>query len=226
MSVSFSFRHPHTTRGIEIHNLPFDETPTLLLGVNGAGKTTLLRVLARELRPQRGQAPKPGSVVYIPQKFTPIRGFTVLDYAAYVAWLHGQNRSRAGKNARSWVEFVGLTAEINQDCNRLSGGQQAKLQLAAGLNAGARTLLLDEPSASLDPIAKTELQQLYSTIINDGIGLWVSTHQPHEVAPPFTRVVVLDRGQVIFSGGLANFSQQADNNEASPTLSKLAQATR
>lgn len=226
MSLNFSFNHPHSTRGIEVHDLPFDKTPTLLLGVNGAGKTTLLRILAGELTPHTGQAPATGSVVYVPQKFTAIRGFTVLDYATYVAWLHGQNRTSAGKNARGWVEFVGLGAEIDHDCARLSGGQQAKLQLAAGLNAGADTLLLDEPSASLDPIAKAELQRLYSDIINDGTGLWVSTHQPHEVAAPFTRVVVLDHGGVIYTGGLADFSRQADRRDVPPILSELARATR
>lgn len=226
MMASFSYRYPRSERGIEVHDLILNEEPTLLLGINGAGKTTLLRLLSGELRPTNGTVPGTEGIVYVPQKFTPIRGFTTCDYVSYVAWLHGRSRMQAGKDARNWIDFVGLSQEFDQDCRHLSGGQQSKLQLAAGLNAGGRQLLLDEPSTSLDPIAKSELQHLYSKIIADGVGLWVSTHQPHEVAEPFARVVVLNQGRIIFVGNLTEFSNQADRTDVPPILSELARVTR
>lgn len=225
--LSFVYRHSGGSSAVAADDLRVSGEPTLLLGVNGAGKTTLLKVLAGHLRVHGLDLSGLPSVSYVPQFFTPVRGFTVLDHVSYVAWLDGQSRTRATKNARQWVDFVGLGDLADRRCTQLSGGQQAKVQLATALNTGAALLLLDEPSASLDPLAKRELQELYRNIVAAGTGLWVSTHQPHEVADPFTRIVVLHDGTVRFDGSIGEFrrlgSEATDRDD--PAAVALARAT-
>lgn len=132
----------------------FDSRPTLVLGINGAGKTTLLRVLSKQLRPKRIDSLPNGLIVYVPQQFLPIHGFSAREYTSYVAWLNGEQRRKAESNAEMWLDFVGLSEQSGRNCQKLSGGQQSRLQLATALNSGAEVLLMDEPSAALDPIAK------------------------------------------------------------------------
>ncbi|KAB3522826.1 ATP-binding cassette domain-containing protein [Corynebacterium sp. zg254] len=226
-SLSFSYRHPGGAGVVAAEDLSITGEPTLLLGANGAGKTTLMRILAGQLRVRGLDRSGLPAVSYVPQFFTPIRGFTVREHVSYVAWLDGQKRATATKNADQWLDFVGLGDLANRSCAQLSGGQQAKVQLATALNSGAQLLLLDEPSASLDPLAKRELQDLYNSIVAAHTGVWVSTHQPHEVADPFTRVIVLHEGTVRYDGTIDGFRALGNGATADgdPAVVALAQAT-
>lgn len=225
--VSFTYRHPGSSGSVTVTSLLIGSEPTLLLGVNGAGKTTLMKILAGHLRTRGLDISGLPRVSYVPQFFTPVRGFTVLDHVSYVAWLDGRSLGRATKEARQWVDFVGLGDLADRKCTQLSGGQQAKVQLATALNTGAELLLLDEPSASLDPLAKRELQDLYRDIVDAGTGLWVSTHQPHEVTDPFNRVIVLHEGTVRFDGPIGDFRHLGSDSavDHDPAVVALAQAT-
>lgn len=178
-TYSFEFRYPKSKAGINIQGLRQTEEPTVILGVNGAGKSTFLRAIAGDLRGVTGNAPAHAGSVYVSQNFIPVKGFSVLDYVNYIAWLQGASRKSSTNNAQKWAEFVGLGGDLlSQECTKLSGGQQSKLQLATALNSDAELLLLDEPSAALDPLAKTDLQDLYRDVVDEGIRLWVSSHQP------------------------------------------------
>ena len=175
------------------------------MGVNGAGKTTLMKLLAGQLKPSKGAVPKLGRAVYVPQHFESINGARVVDYVSYVAWLNGAGWAESKRSAAYWIEFVGLKTHAHKQCSKLSGGQQARVQIATALNSNAEHILLDEPSAALDPLAKRELQGLYRSIAESDIGLWVSSHQPLEVEKPFEHVLVLHEGRVEFQGPLGDF---------------------
>ncbi|MBC2681259.1 ABC transporter ATP-binding protein [Corynebacterium anserum] len=201
----FSYRYPRSQEGVNVRIAGNFGQPTVLLGVNGSGKTTLMKVLAGQLKTADGAIPELGNVVYVPQKFESIRGFKVRDYVSYVAWLNGAGWKQSNKDASRWIEFVGLTEHETKDCEKLSGGQQARVQIATALNSQADYILLDEPSAALDPLAKRDLQNLYRSIAASGVGLWVSSHQPLEIEAPFEQVVVLNRGIVDFQGSVQEF---------------------
>ncbi|WP_298075845.1 ATP-binding cassette domain-containing protein, partial [uncultured Corynebacterium sp.] len=179
-SYSFSFSYPRSNEGVEVHSLEVPASPTVILGVNGAGKTTLMKLLAGQLKPSKGAVPKLGRAVYVPQLFESINGARVVDYVSYVAWLNGAGWAESKRSAAYWIEFVGLKAHAHKQCSKLSGGQQARVQIATALNSNAEHILLDEPSAALDPLAKRDLQGLYRSIAEAGVGLWVSSHQPLE----------------------------------------------
>lgn len=204
-SYSFSFRYPRSDEGIEVRSLEVPASPTVILGVNGAGKTTLMKLLAGQLKPSKGAVPKLGRAVYVPQHFESINGARVVDYVSYVAWLNGAGWAESKRTAAYWIEFVGLKTHAHKQCSKLSGGQQARVQIATALNSNAEHILLDEPSAALDPLAKRELQGLYRSIAESDVGLWVSSHQPLEVEKPFEHVLVLHEGKVEFQGPMGDF---------------------
>lgn len=224
-AATFSFQYPRTREGVTVTGLKISGRPTVLLGTNGAGKTTLMRLLAKQLRPKSGHVPELGKVVYVPQRFEGIRGFRVIDYVAYVAWLNGAGWSDSKKDARHWISFVGLSSQRDKECRQLSGGQQARLQIATALNSRAEFVLLDEPSAALDPLAKRDLQDLYESIANSGVGLWVSSHQPLEIEAPFLDVVVLNRGAVDFQGTVEEFLNLANDSNGSRRSSDCSDYT-
>lgn len=204
-SYSFSFSYPRSDEGIEVRSLEVPASPTVILGVNGAGKTTLMKLLVGQLKASEGVVPKLGRAVYVPQHFESINGARVVDYVSYVAWLNGAGWAESKRSAAYWIEFVGLKAHAHKQCSKLSGGQQARVQIATALNSNAEHILLDEPSAALDPLAKRDLQGLYRSIAEAGVGLWVSSHQPLEVEKPFEHVLVLHEGRVEFQGPLGDF---------------------
>ena len=120
---------------------------------------------------------------------------------------------------------------IRDRCSKLSGGQQARVQIATALNSNAEHILLDEPSAALDPLAKRELQGLYRSIAESGVGLWVSSHQPLEVEKPFGHVLVLHEGRVEFQGPMGDFLrigreslESEKSHRYSETVRNLAEA--
>ena len=170
-------------------NLPLSLGPLLLLGRNGAGKTTLLKLIAGLLKPASGTVHRDGRVLYLPQRFIAVPGFSCMDYVVHLAWLNGRPRREAKVDAASWIKHVGLEGYEQRPCQNLSGGQQSRLALAMALNSHADLVLLDEPGAALDPLSKETLRSLYQIVADAGVGLMVSSHDPTDILGPFARVM-------------------------------------
>ena len=179
-------------------NLPLSLGPLLLLGRNGAGKTTLLKLIAGLLKPASGAVHRDGRVLYLPQRFIAVPGFSCMDYVVHLAWLNGRPRREAKVDAAYWIKHVGLEGYEQRPCQNLSGGQQSRLALAMALNSHADLVLLDEPGAALDPLSKETLRSLYQIVADAGVGLMVSSHDPTDILGPFARVVIIDEGVVRF----------------------------
>ena len=110
-------------------NLPLSLGPLLLLGRNGAGKTTLLKLIAGLLKPASGTVHRDGRVLYLPQRFIAVPGFSCMDYVVHLAWLNGRPRREAKVDAAYWIKHVGLEGYEQRPCQNLSGGQQSRLAL-------------------------------------------------------------------------------------------------
>lgn len=203
-NIEVSYNHRTT---LNVPHLEIDSRPTLLLGPNGAGKTTLMNIAAQTAKPSSGRVVCDARTVYVAQKFAPIIGFTCVEYCAYVAWLQGQSRALAIRQAADQLAFVGLASMRSARCETLSGGESARLAVATALNSGASTLLLDEPSASLDPHSKQQLTEIYQRVVDRGQNLVVSTHDAAELHAPFERVLVLLEGRIEFDGSRARFAE-------------------
>ncbi|MCC5574914.1 ATP-binding cassette domain-containing protein [Microtetraspora sp. AC03309] len=185
---------------------------TGLLGPNGAGKTTLIRMLATVLAPDRGELRLLGRdpakdrleirrrLGYLPQEPGYQRGFTVFEFVDYVAILKEMTDRRARHDeVRRVIEEVGLAPVSGRRIRTLSGGMRRRLGIAQALLGDPELLLLDEPTAGLDPEQRLRFRELILTI-GAGRTVVLSTHQTEDVAALCTRVVVVKAGRCEFEG--------------------------
>lgn len=203
--------------------LTLGDGPVALLGPNGAGKSTLLSILAGGLRPAGGSVQLPSwpselplgsrtarrglrrDVAYMPQRIDPFPGLSARQQVAYSGWLAGMGSAAADRAAPEALELVGLTAKQDEPADQLSGGQLRRLGLAQALVARPSVLLLDEPTAGLDPAQRRRFRRVLAEL--DGPDLVVAaTHDVADVAAGFARVVVLSRGRVEFNGPTDEFA--------------------
>lgn len=200
---------------------------TVLLGPNGAGKTTLLSLAATVLRPQAGDLrlgnlsyvtnakAVRGSIGLMSQGFRAIPGFTAREQVAYAAWLRGSRTSATQQDALEALERVGLRTEADALVTSLSGGQQRRIGLAQLIVRPASVLLLDEPTAGLDPAQRTRFRDLLTELPADADAL-VSTHQVDDLSDLFNTVVVLDHGRIRYQGTPAEFLGLAPQGSLRP----------
>lgn len=197
---------------------------TGLLGPNGAGKTTLLRILATVLAPDGGSLRTLGmdptsardrtqirrSMGYLPQEPGFQRGFTVFEFVDYVAILKEMTHTRHRHDeVRRVVDAVDLSSVSGKRVRSLSGGMRRRVALAAALLGDPQLLVLDEPTAGLDPEQRLRFRELVSRA-GEGRTVLLSTHQTEDVAALCQDVVVLHEGLVRFQGSPAQLAALAD----------------
>ena len=196
---------------------------TGLLGPNGAGKTTLLRLLATVLSPDAGSLRMLGldpsnakdrteirrQLGYLPQEPGFQRGFTAFEFIDYVAILKELAGSKARHDeVRRVIEAVDLAPVSGKRIRTLSGGMRRRVALAAALLGDPALLVLDEPTAGLDPEQRLRFRELVS-VAGENRAVVLSTHQTEDVAALCRDVVVLHEGKVLFQGAPAELAQRA-----------------
>lgn len=213
-----TFSYGHRPRVFEDLNLEFSSGRTVLLGPNGAGKSTLLSLCADVFRPIRGRISLNGlspasprskrayraTVAWLPQQMGFFPGLSVREHVAYVGWLKGMNRADAWDDSHGALERVGLLDKGSDAVKTLSGGQLRRMGIAGALVHQAEVLLLDEPTAGLDPNQRNRFRKLLLDL-PDEVHAIVSTHQIEDVHDVFDRITVLDRGSAVYSDAVSNF---------------------
>ncbi|MEV6710651.1 ABC transporter ATP-binding protein [Lentzea sp. NPDC051208] len=191
-----------------------------LLGPNGAGKTTLIRALATVLKPHSGELSMLGGtelrhlrrqVGYLPQEFGHYRRFTVREFVAYVAWLKEMRDIPAA--VQRAVERVGLADQADDRLKTLSGGMIRRVGIAQAIVNDPEILLLDEPTAGLDPAQRLRFRELLTEIGTDACVV-VSTHLVEDVAAACTDVVLLSQGKLVFQGTPDQLAAQGTERHA------------
>ncbi len=187
---------------------------TGLLGPNGAGKTTLLRMMATVLAPDAGDLRLLGRdprraedrlairrrLGYMPQEPGFHRNFTAFEFVDYIAILKEMVERRARHDeVRRVLSLVGLESQIGRKIKNLSGGMRRRVALAQALLGDPDLLVLDEPTAGLDPEQRLRFREMVSERAADRTVI-LSTHQTEDVAALCPRVVVLLDGQALFDG--------------------------
>lgn len=184
-----------------------------LLGPNGAGKTTLMRVLATVLAPRNGSVEILGfnaldrtdrkhiraQLGYLPQAFGYYPRFTVQEFVEYFAWLKQVPKSAVPTAVTAALELVGLTERAGSTMKSLSGGMLRRAGVAQALVNNPKILLLDEPTAGLDPEQRMDFRALLRAIGKDNCVV-VSTHLVEDVATACTSVRLMDAGAMVYSG--------------------------
>ena len=172
-----------------------------LVGANGSGKTTLLRLLhglvpfegRRDVVAIDGRAPVVAMLFQRPFLLSLSVRWNVL----LGLWLHGVPRAQRDRRCQRALQRVGLDALAGRSARSLSGGQQQRLALARAWALEPDILLLDEPTANLDPSAKREVERLIGALADDGVTVVMSTHNLGQAKRLATRVAYLEAGRLV-----------------------------
>ena len=174
-----------------------------LVGSNGSGKSTLLRTLHGLIQPAAGsvQHAASASQAMLFQRPYMLRA-SVLHNVALGLWLSGTPWKAANQQA---LERVGLAGLARRNAKTLSGGQQQRVALARAWAMKPQVLLLDEPTSSLDPAAKREVEGLMAEFADAGMTLIFSSHNLGQVKRLASRVIYLEQGKLVADLPVADF---------------------
>ena len=180
-----------------------------LLGTNGAGKTTLMRMLCGILQPTSGTIAFDGMDVseegyrailgYLPQDFGYYPEFTAMGFLLYMAALKGLPKHSAKRRANELLELVGLQEMGRKKIKTFSGGMKQRLGIAQALLNNPKMLILDEPTAGLDPKERVRFRNLIGQLGKDSIVL-LSTHIVSDIEHIADEVLMMKDGNLIYHG--------------------------
>lgn len=182
-----------------------------LLGVNGAGKTTLMRMLCTLLKPTSGSIVCNGKDIfkmdgeyrkllgYLPQDFGFYPEFTVQDYLLYIATIKGLRTSVAKRKVKELIPQVGLTKAANKKMKKLSGGMKRRAGIAQAMLNDPDILVLDEPTAGLDPNERIRFRNLVSELSEERLVL-LSTHIVSDIEYIANEILLMKDGNIVHKG--------------------------
>lgn len=183
-----------------------------LLGPNGAGKTTLLRILATLIAPTMGKVLVEGvNVVNKPSRIRPLIGYVPQEYALYphlttwefLDYMGALSGLRCRQRIEEVLAQVGLSSAARRRLGTLSGGMKQRVAIAQALLHEPRILLVDEPTAGLDPTERVRFRNLLAEIGLRRIVL-LSTHIVEDAAATCKQIAVLNQGQIAFLGDVGD----------------------
>jgi ABC-2 type transport system ATP-binding protein len=186
-----------------------------LLGANGAGKTTLMRMICGILKPTGGTITFDGIDVsdeayrailgYLPQDFGYYPDFSAMDFLLYMASLKGLSKHEAKLKSKELLEMVGLSGNAKQKIKTFSGGMKQRLGIAQALLNDPKILILDEPTAGLDPKERVRFRNLIKDLGKNSIVL-LSTHIVSDIEHIADRVIMIRDGQLIYNENAADIA--------------------
>ena len=190
-----------------------------LLGANGAGKTTLMRMMCGVLKPDSGEIFYDNIKVeeetyrdilgYLPQEFGYYPDFTAMDFLMYLASLKGIPKKLAKEKAVKLLELAELSHVAKKKIKTFSGGMKQRLGIAQSLLNNPKVLVMDEPTAGLDPKEGVKFRNLISKLGNDRIVL-LSTHIVSDVEHIADVILVMKDGAIIHKGSLGEIIKVID----------------
>ncbi|MDR1953928.1 MAG: ATP-binding cassette domain-containing protein [Clostridiales Family XIII bacterium] len=189
-----------------------------LLGRNGAGKTTLLRTLATLLRPSAGSVSVCGANIseiqrirgmigYLPQDFAFYPGMRVKAALDYMGALSGMSRSLQDERVPLVLKAVNLYDVQKKRVRSLSGGMLKRLGVAQAILHDPKVLIVDEPTAGLDPLERLRFRELLLSFAEDRVVI-LSTHIVEDIEKACDSVAILEGGKVAYSGSVADFKEK------------------
>ena len=193
---------------------------TGLLGANGAGKTTLMRMVCDVLRPTGGQILLDGRdaaemgdeyralLGYLPQDFGYYPDFSALDFMRYMATLKGFSDRDGRARSMELLDEVGLADDARRKVKTFSGGMRQRLGIAQAMLNDPAILVLDEPTAGLDPKERVRFRNLIAGFAQDKIVI-LSTHIVSDVEFIANRILVMRQGSFVLDGTPEQVVKQA-----------------
>lgn len=192
-----------------------------LLGANGAGKTTLMRMLCAVLESTSGEVLFNGKEItkmgadyrnilgYLPQDFGYYPNYTAMEFLIYISVLKGIPKSIAGKRSKELLDEVGLSHAANKKMKTFSGGMKQRVGIAQALLNNPDILILDEPTAGLDPKERVRFRNLISEYAGDKIVI-LSTHIVSDVEAIADEVLLMKKGRFVLQGTVQELTERAN----------------
>lgn len=203
-------------------NLTVEEGACLgFIGPNGAGKTTTIKILATLLKPTWGEARVDGHVVgyqnhlirpvigYVPDFLGAYEDMMVVEYLEFFASCYGIHGAKRKKVVGDVLDLTDLSYKARSEVNGLSRGMQQRLSVARVLLHDPKVLLMDEPASGLDPRARIEIRELLKELRRMGKTIIISSHILHELAELCNAVAIVEKGQLLFNGSVAEIMRRA-----------------
>lgn len=185
-----------------------------LLGRNGAGKTTLLRILATQLRPTTGRAVVLGhdvvhearlvreKIAVVPQEARPQMMLSAYDHIYLMSMIRGMERAEAKRRTKAIMEEFDLWEHKDKLTADLSGGLRQRVMISIALTMDPELLFLDEPTIGLDPLGRRQVWAMVRRMAKRGVTVLLTTHYMDEAEKLSDRLAIVDKGQVVFLGGV------------------------
>ncbi|MCR5032470.1 MAG: ABC transporter ATP-binding protein [Lachnospiraceae bacterium] len=193
---------------------------TGLLGANGAGKTTLIRMMCGILNPTGGEINYDGTSVkdeeyrnvlgYLPQDFGYYPEFTGQEFLMYFCALKGLSKKDARVRTTELLQVVGLEDKAKVKVRKYSGGMKQRLGIAQALINRPQVLILDEPTAGLDPKERVRFRDLIRELGKESIVL-LSTHIVSDVEHIADRIIMMKDGQILWQGAWENEEESLED---------------
>lgn len=202
-------------------NLTLNEGVYALLGANGSGKTTLMRMLADVLRPTKGEIRLNGKKIsdlggeyrniigYLPQNFGYYKDFTAEDFLFYFCALKGINGCYRKKRCEELLRYVDLYDVRKKKIKTFSGGMRQRLGIAQALLNNPWVLILDEPTAGLDPKERIRFRTLMAEMSKQRIVLY-ATHIVSDISYIADKVIIMKQGKIVAQGTIKELTDSID----------------
>jgi ABC-2 type transport system ATP-binding protein len=192
-----------------------------LIGPNGAGKTTTIRMMMDIIKPDSGMISILGErlnelnknkIGYLPEERGLYRKPTVINSLVYLASLKGITSQQARRRAEVLLERIGMLPHKNKKIEELSKGMGQFIQFLVAIIHDPDLVILDEPFAGLDPVNTELLKEIIVELKNQGKAIILSTHRMNEVEELCDRIFMINRGQSVLYGELAEIKSKYRNN--------------
>ena len=191
------------------------------LGANGAGKTTLMQMICGIVAPTSGEVKLNGKNVtemgeqfrdllgYLPQEFGYTPGFTAEDFLLYIASVKGLDPRYARRRTRELMKLVSLEGDMKRKIRTFSGGMKRRLGIAQALLNDPKILIMDEPTAGLDPKERAYFRNVISEMAQDKI-IIISTHIVSDIEYISDQVILMKKGRFILQGTTEELTAEAE----------------
>lgn len=181
-----------------------------LLGTNGAGKTTTIRMMLGIIKKDKGEITWNGKEVtrknvnfgYLPEERGIYPKSKVVDQLVYFAKLKGMKKDEAIKAVNYWAKKIKVEEYLNLPAEKLSKGNQQKVQFITAVMHNPELIILDEPFSGLDPVNTQLLKEVIIELVKEGKYIVMSSHQMTQIEEFCTNVVILNKGVTVLKGNL------------------------
>lgn len=218
LTISRLVKNYKSNIAIEEFSIVLKEGVYGLLGANGAGKTTLMRIICGILKPTSGEVRFNGLAVdseeyrdslgYLPQEFGYYPEFTGSNFLMYMASLKGLPKEKAKERVKELLELVSLSNVSRKKIKTYSGGMKQRLGIAQAMLNNPKVLVLDEPTAGLDPKERVKFRNLIADLAKDRIIL-LSTHIVSDIEYIADEILLIKKGKLIKKGTVSQVTEIA-----------------